>query len=126
MAADQACPDQAWANMASEAIDRLAVFGPVIMMGFESVRRRMGGEVERKEFVRAKSVYALLKTHFERNGSDEGEQLLEQFVKEPDTHQRQMVDLIATKAAHTPQDLGRKLVALTNRWREEKRPLPPA
>ena len=114
-----------WTQVASEAIERLAPYGPVILMGLETVRRQMGRHVERREFVTAKSVYALLKTTFERDDRPTGQQLLEQFVKEPDRYQAEIVELVANKASSSPDDLGRKLVALTNRWREDKRPLPP-
>ena len=115
-----------WTQVASEAIERLAPFGPVILQGLETVRRQMGRDIERREFVSAKSVYALLKTTFEREDKPTSQELLEQFVKEPDRYQAEMIELVATKASSSPNDLGRKLVALTNRWREDKRPLPPA
>jgi hypothetical protein len=95
-------------------------------MGLESVRRQMGRHVERKDFVTAKSVYALFKTTFERDEKPSSKQLLEQFVKEPARYQAKLEALVAQKATASPGDLGRKLVALTNRWREDKRPLPPA
>ena len=115
-----------WTQVAHEAIERLAPYGPVILLGLESVRRQKGRHIERKDFVTAKSVYALFKTTFEREQTTKGQQLLEQFVKEPGQYQVEMADLVAEKAARSPGDFGRKLVALTNRWREEKRPLPPA
>ena len=77
-------------------------------------------------FVSAKSVYALLKTTFEREDKPASRDLLEQFVKEPDHYRQEIIALVAARAASSPNDLGRKLVALTNRWREDKRPLPPA
>ena len=115
-----------WTQVASEAIERLAPYGPVILMGLETVRRQMGRDIERREFVSAKSVYALLKTTIEREDKPTSRELLEQFVKEPDRYRADIVALVATKAASAPNDLGRKLVALTNRWREDKRPVPPA
>jgi hypothetical protein len=115
-----------WTQVASEAIERLAPFGPVILQGLETVRRQMGRDIERREFVSAKSVYALLKTTFEREDKPTSQQLLEQFVKEPDRYQAEMIELVATKASSSPNGLGRKLVALTNRWRAVKRPVPPA
>ncbi len=117
--------NKSWIHIASEAIERLAPYGPVILMGLESVRRHLGRQVERREFITAKSVYALFKTSFERDPSQNGRQLLQQFVKEPDPHRAAMIQLIAEKASCEPADFGRKLVALTNRWREDKRPLPP-
>jgi hypothetical protein len=114
-----------WTQVAREAIERLAPYGPVILMGLESVRRHMGRHVERRDFVTAKSVYALFKTTFERDQTNKGRQLLEEFVKEPGQYQAEMVTLVAEKASHSPDGFGRKLVALTNRWRETKRPLPP-
>jgi hypothetical protein len=74
----------------------------------------------------AKSVYALLKASFERDQTPRGQQLLDLFVKEPDTYRAEITWLIAEKASRSPADFGRKLIALTNRWREDKRPLPQA
>ena len=116
----------AWSQVAAEAIEHLTPFGPVILMGLESVRRHMGRHIERRDFVTAKSVYALLKATFERAQDAEGQRTLEQFVKEPDQHQQAIIQIIADRAERSPGDFGRKLVALTNRWREDKRPLPPA
>jgi len=118
--------NEIWTQVASEAIERLVPYSPVILMGLESVRRHMGRHVKRKDLVTAKSVYALLKASFERDQTDKGQQLLELFVKEPDAHRTEITELIAKKASHSPADFGRKLIALTNRWREDKRPLPPA
>ena len=115
-----------WTQAAREATDRLMPYGPVILMGLESVRRHMGRHIERRDLVAAKSVYALLKTSFERDQAQKGQQLLDLFVKEPGTYRTRMTELIAEKASHSPADFGRKLIALTNRWREDKRPLPPA
>jgi hypothetical protein len=107
-----------WDNIAREAIDYLAPFGPVIMMGVENASRQLGRRIERKHFVNAKSVYAVLKTSFERHGHDQGRDLLEEFVKEPDTYRDQIIDLVAVEAGAAPDDLGRKLVAITNRLRK--------
>jgi hypothetical protein len=115
----------AWTQVADEAIERLTPYAPVILMGLESVRRTMGRHVERLDFVAAKSVYALLKSSFERDGGTENQQLLDQFVLEPDRHRTEITRLVAQKASYS-DDFGRKLVALTNRWRNNKRPLPPA
>jgi hypothetical protein len=115
-----------WTQVAREAVERLAPYGPVILMGLESVRRQMGRHVERRDFVTAKSVYALFRTTFERDERLSNQQLLEQFVKEPNQYRAEMETLVAQKASRSPGDFGRKLIALTNRWREEKRPLPPA
>ena len=115
-----------WTQVADEAIERLTPYAPVILMGLESVRRTMGRHVERVEFVTAKSVYALLKTTFERDGGAEHQQLLDQFVLKPDRHRTAITRLVAEKASYSPGDFGHKLIALTNRWRNNKRPLPPA
>jgi hypothetical protein len=115
-----------WTQVTSEAIDRLMPYGPVILMGLESVRRHMGRHIERKDLVIAKSVYALLKASFERDQAQKGQQLLDLFVKEPDAYRTELTELIAEKASRSPADFGRKLIALTNRWREYKRPLPSA
>ncbi len=115
-----------WTQAANEAIDRLRPYGPVILMGLESVRRHMGRHIERKDLVAAKSVYSLLKASFERDQAQKGRQLLDLFVKEPDAYRTELTELIAEKASHSPTDFGRKLVALTNRWREDKHPRPPA
>lgn len=115
-----------WTQVAREAVERLAPYGPVILLGLESVRRQMGRHIERRDFVTAKSVYALLKTTFERDETLSNRQLLEQYIKEPGQYQAQMEALVSQKASASPGDFGRKLIALTNRWREEKRPLPPA
>lgn len=116
--------DAIWEDIASEAIDYLIPYSPVIMMGLENASRMLGRHIDRKEFVNAKSVYAVLKTTFEREESDSGRQLLEQFIGEPDRHRNRLVRLVAQKAGATPKDLGHKLIAITNRWREHKRPLP--
>ena len=115
-----------WTRVADEAIERLTPYASVILMGLESVRRTMGKHVERLDFVAAKSVYALLKSSFERDGGAETRQLLDQFVMEPDRHRTAITRLVAQKASYSPGDFGRKLIALTNRWRNNKRPLPPA
>jgi hypothetical protein len=115
-----------WTQVASEAIERLAPFGPVILQGLETVRRQMGRHIERRVFVSAKSVYALLKATFQRDDRPTAQELLEQFVKEPDRYRAEMIELVAQRASSSPNDLGRKLIALTNRWREDKRPGPPA
>jgi hypothetical protein len=107
-----------WDVIAQEAIDYLAPFGPVIMMGVENASRQLGRRIERKRFVNAKSVYAVLKTTFERNEHDRGRQLLEDFVKEPDIHRDEIVSLIAQEAGAAPDDLGRKLTAITKRLRK--------
>jgi hypothetical protein len=109
---------ETWDVVAQEAIDYLAPFGPVIMMGVENASRQLGKRIERKRFVNAKSVYAVLKTSFERNGHDQGRQLLEDFVKEPDSYRDKLVVLVAQEAGAAPDDLGRKLVAITNRLRK--------
>jgi hypothetical protein len=109
-----------WDNISREAIDYLAPFGPVIMMGVENASRLLGRRVERKHFVNAKSVYAVLKTSFERNGHDKGRALLEDFVKEPDIYRDQMIALVAQKASAAPDDLGHKLTAITNRLRNSR------
>jgi len=116
---------EVWTQVASEAIDVLAPFGPVILNGLESVRRQMGQHIERTDFVRAKSVYALLKATFERDGTGRMQIMLENFVKEPEVYRDEMIFLVSTRAEAFSGGFGRKLVALTNRWREEKRPLPP-
>lgn len=112
-----------WGEIAREVIDYLAPYGPVIMMGVENASRQLGKRIERKNFVNAKSVYAILKTSFERSEHDHGRQLLEDFVKEPATYRDEIVTLVAQQAKATPNDLGRKLVAISNRWREDKRSL---
>jgi len=111
---------ESWDVVAQEAIDYLAPFGPVIMMGVENASRQLGRRIERKRFVNAKSVYAVLKTTFERNGHDQGRRLLEDFVKAPDTHHNDLVSLVAREADAAPDDLGRKLVAITNRLRKSE------
>jgi hypothetical protein len=108
---------ETWEVIAQEAIDYLAPFGPVIMMGVENASRQLGKRIERKRFVNAKSVYAVLKTTFERNGHDRGRQLLEEFVKKPDAYRDEIVSLVSLEASTAPDDLGRKLVAITNRLR---------
>lgn len=107
-----------WDTITSEAIDYLAPFGPVIMMGVENASRQLGRRIERRRFVNAKSVYAVLKTSFERSDHGQGRQLLEEFVKEPGTYRDQMISLVAQEAGAAPDDLGRKLVAITNRLRK--------
>ena len=118
--------DDLWTNVAGDAVERLGTYGPVIMMGLEGASRQVGERINRKEFVGAKSVYALLKTTFEREQDSKSRDILELFVKEPDKYKKQMLALLATKAENSPHEFGRKLVALTNRWRTDKRPLPPA
>ncbi len=115
--------DTTWNDIASEVIDYLAPFGPVIMMGLENASRQLGKRIERKEFVNAKSVYAVLKTSFERNDDDHARQLLEDFVKTPAAYRDQIVALVLNQAAAAPHGLGRKLIAISNRWRVNKRPL---
>ena len=116
---------EVWIQVATEAIDVLAPFGPVILQGLENVRRKMGQDIERTEFVRAKSVYALLKATFERDGTGRMQIMLENFVREPEVYRDEMIFLVSARAQAFSGGFGRKLVALTNRWREEKRPLPP-
>jgi hypothetical protein len=106
-----------WNTIAQEAIDYLAPFGPVIMMGVENASRQLGRRVERKQFVNAKSVYAVLKTSFERNGHEQGRQLLEDFVSAPEAHRCALISLAACEAGKAPDELGHKLIAITNRLR---------
>jgi hypothetical protein len=115
---------EAWTQVATEAIDRLAPFGPVILQGLESARRQMGEQIERTEFVTAKSVYALLKATFERDGTGQMQIMLDNFCQEPEAFREEIIELVAARAAAYSGGFGRNLVALTNRWREEKRPLP--
>ena len=116
---------EVWTQVATEAIDRLAPFGPVILQGLESVRRQMGEHIERTDFVRAKSVYALLKATFERDGTGRMQIMLDNFCREPEPFRGEIIELVAARAAAYSGGFGRKLVALTNGWREEKRHLPP-
>ena len=108
-----------WYAIAEEAIDYLAPFGPVILMGVENASRQLGRRVDRGRFVNAKSVYALLKATFERNGHSRGHQLLEAFLREPDTYRDEIVRLISNEANSAPDALGRKLAAITDRLREK-------
>ncbi len=116
--------NEEWNQVAHEVIDYLRPFAPVILLGLESASRQLGRPIDRKEFVNAKSVYAILKTSFERDESDQGRQTLEQFIREPARHHDALVTLVAQRAAQSPQDLGHKLVAISNRWRSDRRALP--
>jgi hypothetical protein len=111
---------EAWDHIAAEAIDYLAPYGPVILMGVENASRLLGKRIERKVFVNAKSVYAILKTTFERQGHKQGEQLLEDYIREPARYRDQIVALVAQEANAAPESLGHKLVAVANRWRKER------
>lgn len=111
-------------TIASEAIDYLAPYSLVIMMGLENAKRQLGRAIERGEFVNAKSVYAVLKTSFERDQDGKGKELLEAFVQDSRAYRVQLIELVTQRAIAAPADLGYKLVAITNRWREHKRPLP--
>ena len=51
--------NQIWTQVAHEAINYLAPYGPVIMMGLETASRLSGKRIGRKAFVNAKSVYAV-------------------------------------------------------------------
>ncbi len=117
--------DETWAEVAEEAIAHLAPYGPVVLLGLESARRYLGRDVDRKELVKARSVYALLMTSFERDDGNDGQQVLARFIQEPERYRTEIRQLVVEKAARSPDLFGRKLIALTNRWRENKRPLPP-
>ncbi len=116
---------EVWAQVAAEAIDRLIPYGTVILLGMEGVRRQLGRHVDRGELIKAKSVYALLAASFARDQERDSRELLAQFVRDPAQHGPAITRLVAERAGCSPNDFGRKLVALTNQWREDKRPLPP-
>ncbi len=109
-----------WSHVAQTAIDYLAPYAPVIMLGLESAKRQSGRHIERKEFVNAKSVYAVLKTTFERDTDDRGRTLLEAFIREPGRYQAQLLALVSGRAAAAPDDLGRKLIAITSRLHDRQ------
>lgn len=109
-----------WSHIAQEALDYLAPYAPVIMLGLESAKRQSGRHIERKEFVNAKSVYAVLKTSFERDPDDRSRSLLEAFINEPGRYHAQLLALISSRAVAAPDDLGRKLIAITSRLRDQQ------
>jgi hypothetical protein len=125
---------EVWAQVAAEAIDRLIPYRTVILLGMEGVRRQLGRYTDRGELIKAKSVYALLAlsrhdsvrmASFARDQERDSRELLAQFVRDPAQHGPAITRLVAERAGCSPTDLSRKLVALTNQWREDKRLLPP-
>jgi len=112
-----------WQQLAQHAIDYLAPYAPVIILGLESAKRQSGRPIDRKQFVNAKSVYAVLKADFERDINDKGRALLEAFIREPARYRDQLIALVSARAAAAPDDFGRKLVTITNRLYQDS-PLP--
>jgi hypothetical protein len=118
--------DEFWTQVAGEAIDHLFPYGPVIVMGLESARRQLGRDINRRDFVSAKSIYALLKASVERDQGNDRKQVLDSFVQDPGKHREQIIVVIAQEAINSSDGFGHKLIALTNRWRKDKRSLPTA
>lgn len=107
-----------WQPIAQRAIDYMAPYASVIILGLESAQRQLGRPIERKQFINAKSVYAVLKATFEHDATDQGRTLLEAFIREPNRYRDQLIALVVSRAVATPDDFGRKLMAITNRLYE--------